>query len=155
LIIGENLYYLDFNNHVVAVTDKPELKEDILKNNFEDPTIKLFGFEDDVLDLVQTNAESTVEKSAANSGILTYDLNAPTIVDGCGWDKCDNNGDSKQHITGSTSNGSSFQYRLEAKHVYQAAGIFFRLFSEAKHMRRPSGSTLTFNSEPTTIYIIL
>ncbi|WP_158861232.1 hypothetical protein [Lunatibacter salilacus] len=153
LMIGENLYHLDFNRGVVVVTDNLGLKEDILNNNFEDSAVKIFSFEEDVLDLVLANAESTVEKSSVNGRILNYDPYAPTISSGCGWDKCDNNNDSKQNVEGTTSNGSNFTYRLEAKHVYQSVGVYFRLFSEAKHMRRPSGSPLTWNSEPTTMYI--
>jgi hypothetical protein len=129
------------------------LKDDILNGNYDDPSIKLFGFEDDVLDLVLTNAASTYDKSSINARVLTYDPNAPTISDGCSWNKCDNNGHASQEIDGATPNGSLFKYRLEAKHVYQSAGIYFRLFSEAKHMRRPDGSILPFNSESTNMYI--
>ncbi|AFL83276.1 hypothetical protein Belba_0620 [Belliella baltica DSM 15883] len=152
-IIEEYLYYLDFNRELVAVTNNFSLKNDILEGNFEDSSIRLFSFEDDVLDLVLTNKTSTINRSEIDARILNYNPNAPTIIDGCGWDKCSNNGDSQQNIEGITSNGSNFTYRLEAKHVYQAVGVYFRLFSEAKHMRRPSGSPLTWNSESTTMYV--
>lgn len=38
--------------------------------------------------------------------------------------------------------GSNFTYRIDAKHVYQAVAIYFRLFSEAKHMKRAIGMNL-------------
>lgn len=60
VIIDSSLYYLDFESQVVAVTKDFELKEDMLMKDYDNENIQLYGFEDEVLDLIENGVESTV-----------------------------------------------------------------------------------------------
>lgn len=155
VILEDYLIFLNFNNRSAVVTRNFELKENILEGDITNEEIRLFSFDDDVIGLLEQNSPSTLPKAQYNARILTvFNPLAYTVTAGCGWDKCDNSNDSDNiNIEGVANSGGNFTYRLEAKHVYQAAAISFRLLSQAKHMRRPSGSFLTWNSEATTIYL--
>lgn len=155
VILEGYLIYLNFNNRNAVVCTNLELKESILEGDISNEDIRLFSFDDDVIGLLEKNSPSTLSKALYNARILTtYDPLAYTVSAGCTWDKCDNNNDVDFiNIEGISYSGGEFTYRLEAKHVYQASGIYFRLLSQSKHMRRPSGSILTYNSEATTLYL--
>lgn len=155
VILENYLIYLNFNNRSALVTQNLSLKENILEGDISSEEIRLFSFDDDVIGLLEQNSPSTLPKSQYNARIATvFSPTAYTVTQGCDWDKCDNSNDTNNiNIEGVAFSGGNFTYRLEAKHVYQAAAISFRLLSQAKHMRRPSGSSLTWNSEATTIYL--
>ncbi|WP_139189653.1 hypothetical protein [Rhodonellum ikkaensis] len=142
---------LDFELKIAAVTEDFSEKEKLAQRNYDTKSIKLYRFEDDVLQLLQEGKESTITTQELNSRIMsTFDPNAATYCTNCDKIKCSLN----SNIEGVTFNGgNNFTYRLESKHVYQKVAIYFRLFSESKYMRRPSGSFLTWNSESTTLYI--
>lgn len=144
VIIGNYLFYLDFNNKMVAVSSDLNLKDAIKQEDFSSESIRLFRFEDDVIGLIEIGSSSTIDKGNFNSRIESHFVIAPTLGSGCSWDKCDNNGTIEQDQFDPIT---LTEYRLEAKHVYQAAGIYFRLMSESKHMKR--GGNLTYTSEPT------
>ncbi|MFT4856610.1 MAG: hypothetical protein ACI9UV_000353 [Algoriphagus sp.] len=138
---------MDFNRRLVVVSSDFALKNDIIRGDFSNEKIRLFSFEDDVIGLLEINSESSISKTNVQARISSF-APAATISSGCSWNKCDNNGDSNQNKFDPIT---STEYRLEAKHVYQAAGFYFRLMSEAKHMKR--GGNLTYTSEPTDSYI--
>ncbi|MEB2783836.1 hypothetical protein [Algoriphagus persicinus] len=99
------------------------------------------------------NSPSTIAKSLYNSRIASvYNPSAVTVAGGCGWDKCDNS-QNYGDISGLGYSGGNFRYRLDAKHVYAAAGISFKLFSKAKHMRKPDDGSLFWTAEATTQYL--
>jgi len=149
VIIDEFLFYLDFDNGLVAVTSNLDKKSELLDKNYADDEVLLFYFTDDVISLLESGASSTVDKGNINSRVAAgFEPNYENISDNCSWKKCDNNGHEEQV---KYDPETEFEYRLEAKHVYQAAGIYFRLMSEAKHMKR-SGKTF-YSSEPTNITI--
>jgi hypothetical protein len=144
IIIDNRLFYLDFNNKIVVVSTDIDLRNAILQQDYSSNSIKLFGFDEDVFGLVSTQEESLINKNIANRIAYSFDPNAANHYD----DKLNSS------IEGTSFQGSDpYEYRLEAKHVYQKVGIYFRLFSESKHMRRQSGSYLTYNSEATSLYI--
>ena len=60
VVIGENLFYMDFLNKVVAVTSNLHLRQDLIQKRYNDQSVRLFSFEDNVLDLVISGSESTV-----------------------------------------------------------------------------------------------
>lgn len=155
IILEDYLIFLNFNNRTVVVSTNLELKDKILEGDVASEDIRLFSFDDDVIGLLEINSPSTLPKAQYDARILTtYDPLAYTVTSGCVWDKCDNSNDEDNiNIEGVANSGGNFTYRLEAKHVYQAAGIYFRLLSQSKHMRRPSGSFLTWNAEPTSLYL--
>lgn len=148
VIIGEKLFYLDFDNRIVAVSSDYGLREEMLQKDYSNPSIALYGFEEDVLGLVEINESSEFPISNERIQFNVFDPNAPTITDGCVWNNCNNNGHWQQNLE---DPASGYVYRLEAKHVYQAAGIFFRLLSEAKHMKKHD--TPLFSPEHTNITI--
>lgn len=149
-IIGDHLIYLDFNTAIAAVTTFPELRENILKGDYSNENIKLFSFDDDVIQLIEEDSPSTIDKSLVNARLAsTYNPYAATYSSGCDKTKCAYNGS----VPGISNSGSNFEYRIESKHVYQKVAVYFRLFTEIKHMRRPQNSILTYNAENTTMYI--
>jgi hypothetical protein len=158
VILEKYLIYLNFNNRTAVVSTNLELKEKILEGDVSSDDIKLFSFDDDVIGLLETNSPSTIPKSGYNLRIASvFDPLAATATIGCGWDKCDNsqyfndpfNGD----VIGLGNNGGTFKYRLDAKHVYQAAAISFKLFSKVNHMRKPEDGSLLWTATSTSLYI--
>jgi hypothetical protein len=157
VILEDYLIYLNFNNRTAVVSTDLSLKEQIVAGDISSEDIRLFSFEDDVIGLLETNSPSTVSKSGYNLRVL-YNFNplAATVIINCVWDKCDNsqyfndpfNGD----IIGLGNGGGTFRYRLDAKHVYQAAAISFKLFSKGKHMRKPEDGSLFWTAQSTSIY---
>lgn len=153
VILEDYLIYLNFNNRSAVVTKNLELKEDILDGNISSEQIRLFSFDDDVIGLLEQNSPSTLPKTQYNARILTvFNPLAYTVTAGCVWDKCDNSQDYGD-IIGVGYNGGTFRYRLDSKHVYDAAAISFRLYSKAKHMRKPEDGSLIWTATPTIMYI--
>ena len=148
IILEDYLIYLNFNNRTAVVSTDLNLKDEILAGDISSESIRLFKFEDDVIGLLEINSPSTKSKESYNLKITNFFVPAPTIGNDCTWDKCDNNGDANQNKFDPIT---STEYRLEAKHVYQAAAVYFRLMSEAKHMKR--GGNLTYTAENTNSYI--
>ncbi|WP_100629187.1 hypothetical protein [Algoriphagus formosus] len=155
IIIEDYLIYLNFNNRTAVVSTNLELKDQILEGDVSSEDIRLFSFDDDVIGLLEANSPSTLLKSEYNARIMTtYDPLVYTVSSGCNWDKCDNSNDVNNiEIVGTSYSGGIFRYRLEAKHVYQAAGIYFRLLSQSKHMRKPDGGSVTWTAEATSLYL--
>lgn len=132
VIIGENLFHLDFFNRVVAVTSNLQLRQDLIQKRYNDPSVRLFSFDDDVLDLVISGSESTVPNlndfSNANSGKTDSSQRLSSVGQNCDWNTC-----KLEDVQPGTSGTTS--YRLQAEHKYIALGIYFELFSKADHSR--------------------
>lgn len=148
IIIGKYLIYLDFENKIVAVTDEHSLKETILSKNFDDPRIHIFSFEDDVLELLDSDPDFIEQKSADNKEnyrVMSCPGSFPpgtpvNIVPNASGTNCS---DKKCDYTRPHYQEGDFQYRVIATHVYQPAGIYFRLKSELVNQRRPIGGSWT------------
>ncbi len=153
VILEEYLIFLNFNNQTAVVSTNLELKESILKGDILDEEIRLFSFNDDVIGLLEINSPSTMSKTQYNARIMTvFNPLAYTVTAGCGWDKCDNS-QNYGDIIRVGNYGGTFRYRLDAKHVYNAAAISFKLYSKSKHMRKPEDGSLVWTATPTTQYI--
>lgn len=153
VILGDYLIYLNFNNRSAVVSTNLELKESILEGDISSEEIRLFSFDDDVIGLLENNSPSTLSKAQYNARILTvYNPSAYTVTVGCGWSKCDNSQDYGD-VIGVGYDGGTFRYRLDAKHVYDAAAISFRLYSKSKHMRKPEDGSLIWTATSTTLYL--
>lgn len=153
VILEDYLIFLNFNNRTAVVTKNLERKEDVLNGDILNEEIRLFSFDDDVIGLLEQNSPSTLPKSQYNARITTvFNPLAYTVTAGCGWDKCDNSLDYGD-VIGVGNNGGTFRYRLDAKHVYDAAAISFRLYSKGKHMRKPEDGSIIWTATPTTMYI--
>lgn len=140
VIIDDKLFYPDFLNRLVKVTSDLSSRESLKNGEYDSNEVYLFSFEDDVIGLLQQGSigtQNAKNKNNQTNGRIT------AVGTNCSWDQCryDNN------ISGNTG----YEYRIEAKHVYQASGIYFKLFSQAKHMKR--NSPPLYSGEPTEIRI--
>jgi hypothetical protein len=127
VIIEDKLFHLDFVNRLVAVTSNLSLRESLKNGEFDSNEVYLFSFEDEVLELLEKGSEGTIFSKSKNE-IENRRVNAFYVGDNCDWDECRYNED--------TPGTTGMDYRLEAKHVYQSSGIYFKLFSQAKHMKK-------------------
>lgn len=153
VILEQYLIYLNFNNRTAVVSTNLGLKESILKGDILSEDVRLFSFDDDVIGLLEINSPSTMSKTQYNARIMTvYDPLAYTVTGGCDWDKCDNS-QNYGDIIGAGNYGGTFRYRFDAKHVYDAAAISFKLYSKSKHMRKPEDGSLIWTATPTSQYI--
>ncbi|MEB2778110.1 hypothetical protein SYJ56_22545 [Algoriphagus sp. D3-2-R+10] len=136
VIIDSSLYFLDFGNKVIAVTQDFSLKDNLLDGKFEDENIKLFSFEDEVLELVEIGSSSTV-----NSRTLLFcsDRKASGKMEKIDYEYLDA--------------GSQTAHRVETKHGYQKAGIYFSLLTQIKHMSKPNGSALPWSASNTYLHL--
>lgn len=156
IIIEDNLIFLDFENKVTVLTKEHSLKESILKRNYNDTRITVFSFEDDVLEIIQTQPEHIESQSEDIKQNLRVMQNCPgTFPIGSTTPTMNGNGcDSRKCELEQIYNGGpgGHDYRAKMKHVYQPVGIYFRLKSELEFHRRshPSGS---WSAYPTSMNI--
>lgn len=149
VLIDDILFRVDFNNRVIVVSTDLDLKSSILDGNLSSDEIRLFSFDNDVIGLIENGSQSTIPKTQYNARIATvYNPSAYTVTSGCDWSKCDNSNDYGD-IIGIANSGGNYRYRLDAKHTYAAAGISFKLFFKAKHMRKQEGRALVWTAEDT------
>jgi hypothetical protein len=142
MIIGDKLFHLDFVNRLVAVTSDFSLRELLINRTFESEKINLFSFDDDVIGTLEENENyldnrnknnadgSRIQSCPVQSGPLV-----PNVSTDCAWNVC---------TWASEYIENNFLYRAEAKNTYQSAGVYFRLKTEIKHMRRQLGTTSLF-----------
>ncbi|MBN7810119.1 hypothetical protein J0A68_04070 [Algoriphagus sp. H41] len=140
VVIGERLFYLDFARKLVAVTEDFSLRTSLIEGDYDSELVYLFSFEDDVIGMLEEGSTGTIlsKKKAdlENRRIAAVGTN-------CDWDEC--------RYDSNTPGDNGYEYRVEAKHVYQSAGVYFKLFSQAKHMKR--NSPPLYSGEPTDIQI--
>lgn len=140
VVIGERLFYLDFAKKLLAVTEDFSLRPSLIEGDYDSDLVYLFSFEDDVIGLLEEGSTGTIlsKKTAdlENRRIAAVGTN-------CDWDEC--------RYDSNTPGDNGYEYRVEAKHVYQSAGVYFKLFSQAKHMKR--NSPPLYSGEPTEIRI--
>jgi hypothetical protein len=111
------------------VTSNLFLRESLKNGSFESDEIYLFSFEDEVLDLLESGSFGTVN-SLAELKQRPKKENLFTVTTGCDWDEC--------RFVQDVPGDQGMDYRIEAKHVYQSSGIYFKLFSQVKHMKKSS-----------------
>lgn len=142
MIIGDKLFYLDFVNRSVAVTSNFSLREVLKNGSFKSEEIYLFSFDDDVIGTLEENENFSEGRNQNNpdgfriqSCPVQWGPLVPNVSTDCAWNVC-------TWATEYTEN--NFLYRAEAKNTYQSAGVYFRLKTEIKHMRRQLGTTSLF-----------
>ena len=113
-----------------------------LSSYYNSNEIYFFNFEDEVLELLEKGSKGTVFSKSKNE-LENGRVSVFYVGDNCDWDECRYNDD--------TPGSSGMDYRLEAKHVYQSSGIYFKLFSQAKHMKKIVPPF--YSGEPTDIRI--
>ncbi|AWW29807.1 hypothetical protein DN752_06555 [Echinicola strongylocentroti] len=119
VIIGENLFCLDFENRIVAVTDNFSIRDRVIRGDYDATEVKLFSFDDDVLSLLEEGAEASV--------------NARTMLF-CS----DRKADGERISIVKNYNSGDGEFRFKGQLVYQKAGIYFSLMTEMKHMKKSS-----------------
>ncbi|MBA4299297.1 MAG: hypothetical protein C0433_04195 [Cyclobacterium sp.] len=142
VVIGERLFYLDFGKKLVAVTEDFSLRPSLIEGDYDSDLVYLFSFEDEVISLLEEGSTGTI-LSKKRADLENRRIAAFYVGDNCDDDKCSYNRD--------TPGTSGMDYRIEAKHVYQTAGIYFKLFSQAKHMKKSAAPF--YSGEPTDIRI--
>jgi hypothetical protein len=142
VIIDDKLFYLDFANRLVAVTSDLSLRKSLKNGNFDSNEVYLFSFEDDVIGHLIENEfsqESKIEQNNSFNRIQGCPITAgplvPNVSTDCSWNLC---------TWPSEYSENNYLYRAEAKIAYQSAGIYFRLKTEIKHMRKQIGSSSLF-----------
>ncbi|MBN7802034.1 hypothetical protein J0A67_14265 [Algoriphagus aestuariicola] len=140
VVIGERLFYLDFAKKLVAVTKDFSLKQYLIEGDYDSDLVYLFSFEDDVIGLLEEGSTGTIlSKKKAD----LENRRIAAVGSNCDWDEC--------RYDSNTPGDNGYEYRVEAKHVYQSSGVYFKLFSQAKHMKR--NSPPLYSGEPTEIQI--
>lgn len=129
VIIEDKLFHLDFINRLVAVTSNSSLRESLKNGEYDSNEVFLFSFEDNVLDLLEIGSHGTVN-SLKELKQRSKNENLFTVTVGCDWDEC--------RFVQDVPGDQGMDYRIEAKHVYQSSGIYFKLFSQVKHMKKSS-----------------
>ncbi len=142
VIIEDRLFRLDFANRSVAVTPNLSLRESLKNGEFESEEIYLFSFDDDVIGILDADEnpyEGKIQNKTDGFRIQSCPINSGPLVPNtsseCSWDVCS---------WASEYSENNYLYRAEAKNAYQSAGIYFRLKTEIKHMRRQLGTTSLF-----------
>ncbi len=116
--IGDHLIKVDLHSETVAVlpVSFKEQYDDLVNDNFDNENIMVFSTEDEVLTLLSEGSSGTI-----NAKLMGCD--APTAVR------------NKDDDTSSTRK----RKRLDAKVVYQRAGIYFSLLAKGKTQRKRFG----------------
>jgi len=147
VIIDKYLISLDFEKRIVGLTTDLNLKDEMAAKRFRNPKILAYGFETDVLfELgLYSDGPSANKKSeewiAGNSNLRMLTCpgtpkpglsllflpptNNPNPVE-----------DRQAVFESSAVEVPPYEYKIRAKHAYQAAAIYFRLKSELEHYRR-------------------
>ena len=113
--IGEYLIKIDLHNERVLVLEEQHKSEyaDLVTDNFENSHIMTFSTDDEVLELLENGSKGSV-----NARML-----------GCN----DEWADAQKHAHHPKS---SSKHRLDAKVVYQRAGIYYSILAKGKTQRR-------------------
>ncbi|SMD43379.1 hypothetical protein SAMN00777080_1971 [Aquiflexum balticum DSM 16537] len=158
IVIGEYLIYLDFELRVAAVTKDHSLRQHLIDRNQENPAIRIFDFEEDLLRELEPEPMISIEDKTGEESSYSQRIQScpgsfppgsgyvtplvPVLRADCGNPdrKCD-------YTTSPPYQEGDFQYRAIATHVYQAAAIYFRLKSELVHQKRNTAGTNIWGSE--------
>jgi hypothetical protein len=150
VIIEDYLIKLDFKKRLVLATKNIERIKDFKKESYNYFDVKSYDFNEDVLGILYNEDNNLhLEKN--------YNENARLMSNGCPGnysvgstpppmigDDCD----SRKCQWTSIWREAGWIYKVEAKHVYQAAGIYFRLKSEMAHFKRNEQTSGFWSSEP-------
>lgn len=111
---------------------------DLMAENTNNQNIMIFSVSDDALDMLEEGSAGTIN---GRTSLFCSDRRA--------------DGKEKVNLINYSDEGASYDYRVDAKHVYQEAAVYFSLLTELKHMDRPQDvSPLTpWSQASTEIYV--
>lgn len=141
--IGEFTFKLDFVKEVVAaVSGEDETVLELLKNeDYQNEGIMLFSFNDDVLTLLEEGSSGTITKRELESGRYKdgetdiankmndfCSISGPVLTESA-WDKKT----VQERVECTDASGNCKFWLADAKHTYQATGIYYSLQSKIKY----------------------
>ena len=142
MIIDEKLFFLDFLNKTVAVSTDLKLRESLKSGDFDLDKVHMFSFDDDVIGFFEAKESYDQGKHSINNDQLrvqscpvTWGPLVPNVSTECSWDVCNWASEYVEY---------NYLYKAEAKNAYQSAGVYFRLKTEIKHMRKNLETTSLF-----------
>lgn len=150
VIIEDYLIKLDFKTKTAFVTNNLQRIDDFRAGSLDFNDVVTYGFEEDVLTILfgesGINADQRIKENIENSRIAScpgpYGVGStfpPMSGTGCGSRFCEF---STYHIE------AGFTYRADAKHVYQAAAVYFRMKSELAHFRNNNENSTGWVATP-------
>lgn len=153
--IGEYYILLDFSERIAAVTKEPSKVQSLKLRKYNDSSIQLYSFEDELLTILFGNIQESSKLNESQNRLSN--LNARIQSCSTGTPKPGLNLSFRPETTNPNPTVDreadwvrdevigSRQYRIRAKHAYQAAAIYFRLKSELEHYSRLNDPTSVFN----------
>jgi hypothetical protein len=152
VIIEDYLIKLDFQQKMAFVTDNLLRIEDFRAGSLDFNDVMTYGFEEDLLTILfgegGADSDQRIEENNQNARIASIGCPGPYAVGstfppmsgiGCGSRFCEF---STYHIE------ADFTYRADAKHVYQAAAVYFRMKSELAHFRNNHSNSTGWVATP-------
>jgi len=136
--IGDYFFKINLANERCLVLHKDQTDQllDLSNEDNTNKNIMVFSVSDDVLDLLQQGTKGTIN---GRTELFCNDRRA--------------SGKEKLALINYSDDYAGYDYRVDAKHVYQEAAIYFSLLKELKHMSRSqsASSTATWSQESTEI----
>lgn len=151
IAIGDRLFRVDLSEELVYAGHKDSVTVEEFKLGMasasKNKALLAFSTDDDVLDLLNAGVRGTVSSNARTIGTGG---SATTFGLFCSEDGAPER-KPKQDEEYMIYDG--YRYRVDAKHAYQKAGIYFSLMSELKHMRKAvsAGELVTWSQYNTDI----
>lgn len=160
LVAIENYYIcLDFDNETAGVTKNSNLVPLLRNKDFSHDSVQVYSFEEEVLGILFGNVgnskytgESNTKAMGASQRIMDCNTGTPKPGLNLPYRPTPPAGvinpstDREISYTEVVTIGS-YQYKIKAKHAYQAAAIYFRLKSELEHYRRVNDATALYSPD--------
>jgi hypothetical protein len=154
--IGDYFILLDFSEKVAAVTKEPSKVQLLKTRKYNDTSIQLYSFEDELLTILFGNGQASSQLNESHNGSPNPNMRIQSCSSGTPRPGLSlsfrpettnpNPTVDRQEEWALTSNDiAGRQYRIRAKHAYQAAAVYFRLKSELEHYSRVNDATSVFN----------
>jgi hypothetical protein len=153
--IGEYFIVLDFSEKVAAVTKEPSKVYLLRRKEYNDTSIQLYSFEEELLTILFGNEQASSQLNEFQSGLPTPNMRVQECSSGTPrpglnlpfrpQTNLPNPTEDRQAEWSFTSEQiGGRQYRIRAKHAYQAAAVYFRLKSELEHYSRVFDASSVF-----------
>jgi len=154
--IGEYYILLDFSERLAAVTKEPSKVQSLKLRKYNDSSIQLYSFEEELLTILFGNIQESSKLNEFQNRLSNPNMRIQSCSSGTPKPGLNlsfrpettnpNPTVDRQEEWSLTSNDiGGRQYRIRAKHAYQAAAIYFRLKSELEHYTRLNDATSPFN----------
>ncbi len=152
VIIGDFLIKLDFNSKKAFVTKNLGRISNFKEGQYDFKDVSEYDFEDDVLEDLfgdtysgnEVRNKGGMEDARLNGTGCPGSFSPGSTFPSSIGDNCD----SRKCQWTSIYSEAGWSYKAEAKHVYQAAAIYFRLKSEIAHFKNNQSNSTGWSTEP-------